>query len=150
MSPVPHGFRTGPPYSSWTRYVSCISRKQLLLITNTKATVSTSIKVPYPPNPTSQSSDELSLQYYIIATGTILFYDHLLTLADEVCLNYSLCIQGFQLKLRYEDQICVVCKQVLEYGPRSNRSYLLLTFGQHSYFLLLYVSSLSFRKRFPF
>ena len=32
----------------------------------------------------SQANDGLPFQYYALATCTILFYDHLLTLADEV------------------------------------------------------------------
>lgn len=41
-----------------------------------------------PPCCTSQVNDALSLQYHAIATGTILFYDYLLTLEDEVRLEF--------------------------------------------------------------
>ena len=34
---------------------------------------------------TDQADRGLLFQYYAIATGTILFYDYLLTLSDEVC-----------------------------------------------------------------
>ncbi|KAF9790731.1 hypothetical protein BJ322DRAFT_1104380 [Thelephora terrestris] len=52
----------------------------------------TSIKVSRPrpePPPHHRTDDDLFYKYYALATGTILFYDHLLTLADEVKYAWS-------------------------------------------------------------
>lgn len=38
---------------------------------------------------TSQTDNSALSQYYVLATGTIFFYDYLLTLADEVCRYFS-------------------------------------------------------------
>ena len=42
-------------------------------------------RYPTPSSRRTGRTDTNRSQYYIIATGTILFYDYLLTLADEVC-----------------------------------------------------------------
>ena len=56
-----------------------------------RALVSIAIKVPGPGFPlTSHSNQSLFFQSYSLAAFTILFYDHLLTLSDEVCRNYLL------------------------------------------------------------
>jgi len=54
-------------------------------------------------------------QYYAIAACTILFYDYLLTLADEACRLHSARILRPLLRPRFvEDQICLVRKEIVE------------------------------------
>ena len=59
--------------------------------------------------------DDSRSQYYIIATGTILFYDYLLTLADEVR-RYASRISV--LTPLSEDQVCLVWEEIVEYVQR--------------------------------
>ena len=68
-------------------------------------------------------------QYYVIATGTVLFYDYLLTLADEVREGCYSNIDNSSLKPLFEDQICMVWTKIVECASRLNRSYTLLIFG---------------------
>ena len=63
--------------------------------------------------------DSKPSKYCALATCTVLFYDHLLTLADEVC-PYSSC--DCLLSSRFvEDQICLVWKEIVECANRLKR-----------------------------
>ena len=88
-SPVSHVFRVRPDYSNGTRYVSPILSPIPSLTTEAKARVSTSHKVSLRGHCDIQAIDGGSFQYHALATGTILFYDYLLTLSDEVCPYFS-------------------------------------------------------------
>ena len=69
-------------------------------------------------------------QYYSIAACTILFYDYLLTLADEVRQLYFARILRPLLKPRFvKDQICLVWKEIVECANRRMTNTVLLTFG---------------------
>ena len=65
-------------------------------------------------------------QYYALATGTILFYDYFLTLADEVRLQSSSrhCLNSLMRPLvaDHEDQIRLVREENLEYVSVWDRS----------------------------
>jgi len=53
-------------------------------------------------------------QYYAIAVCTILFYDYLLTLADEARQLYSARILRPLLRPRFvEDRVCLVWKEIV-------------------------------------
>ena len=61
-------------------------------------------------------------QYYGLATGVILFYDHLLTLADEVGQVYSARTSRSLIRPRLvEDQIYLVWQEIMGcVDPRMN------------------------------
>jgi hypothetical protein len=81
-------------------------------------------------------------QYYVVATGTVLFYDYLLTLADEVREVVLRASYDSLLKPCFEDQICVVWTKVVEYVSRCpNGSYVMLTCGS--------VLAFRYRELFP-
>jgi hypothetical protein len=66
------------------------------------------------PLPISPINDSMFSQYYALATGTILFYDYLLTLADEVCGFYRKSFSSFIETALFIDQIHVVWKEDVE------------------------------------
>lgn len=81
-----HVRRVGPPYCTREWHVSPVSRVHIVLAAGTKVRVSIATKIPHCMNRrrTSKTDNGPFSQYYGVATTTILFYDYLLTLADEV------------------------------------------------------------------
>ena len=82
------------------------------------------------PQPRYIATDDLGLteltmsasQYYALATCTILFYDHFLTLADEVGRLSTLCIPSRLRLITYpvKGQIRLVRKEIVEYATPQN------------------------------
>ena len=108
---LPHNgeFRCLPNWISSSRLVMTCEfhpMSALLSIAEAEALVSTAIKVLSPESqPHNQMNDGILPQYYALAAGTILFYDYLLMLPDEVRGNYYLSILQFHaeiaLKIKY-------------------------------------------------
>jgi len=69
-------------------------------------------------------------QYYSIAACTILFYDYLLTLADEASQLYFARILCPPLRPRsVKEKICLVWKEIVECANPRMINTVLLTFG---------------------
>ena len=92
-TPVPYGLRVRSPYSRRARYVSLYHVCSFWQLLERKYVSAPRLRYPVLNlRHTIGVADSLFFQYYALATGTILFYDHLLTLADEVCQGPSLTI----------------------------------------------------------
>ena len=89
--------------SSWGGHVSLTPRPSTRLIAKGKALISIATKVSHtrfrPTHHTDQ--DPFRRQSYALAAFTILFYDYLLTLADEVCQNHFWNTKRFPVEITY-------------------------------------------------
>lgn len=77
-----------------------------------------------------------------MATGVILFYDYLLTLADEVCRCFSSTFSRFfaeTMSLPRSSMSGLRRNRVVRPLPKLENTFRLLIFGQHFGFLYLYV-----------
>ena len=97
------------------------------------------LRCPLPdPLRTSRTDDSLLAQYYMLATGTILFYDYLLTLADEVCRYFPSTISRFfaEATLHLRLNMSGLRRNLLVRPPPKAESRPLLIFRQHFGFSL--------------
>jgi hypothetical protein len=88
------------------------------LIAEAQIRVSSANKVSCPESRrTGQAYDDLLPKYYALANVVLFFYDYLLTLADEACLDYSTSTLRSLLIPRFvEDLIRLVREEIVEYA----------------------------------
>ena len=95
VTAVPYVVRARFPYRNGTRCVSSVC-----VFIHYRLLTRTHLSAPRLRHPflnsclTGRTDDGLFFQYYAIATGTILFYDHFLTLSSEVCRDCCSSILG--------------------------------------------------------